>query len=183
MSNVIGVTASTQIIDPRSGYLTRDGFLLFQTFVNAVNGTGASVTVDGIQTLSNKTVSGDLNTLSNIGTNSLKNRTGSDNQVVTGTAGGSGTIAQWDANGDVVGGPEVITLVTTTSAEDAYLSRDGSLEATGPVRLATFTVATVPDATVYTQGLIYVSDEAGGATVAFSDGTNWRRVQDRAVIS
>jgi hypothetical protein len=28
-----------------------------------------------------------------------------------------------------------------------------------------------------------VSDESGGATVAFWDGTDWRRVQDRAVVS
>jgi len=31
--------------------------------------------------------------------------------------------------------------------------------------------------------VIYVSNETGGATLAFSDGTNWRRVQDRAVVS
>lgn len=32
-------------------------------------------------------------------------------------------------------------------------------------------------------GIIYVSDETGGATLAFSDGTNWRRVQDRAIVA
>lgn len=31
--------------------------------------------------------------------------------------------------------------------------------------------------------LIYVTDEAGGAVLAVSDGTNWRRQTDRAVIS
>jgi len=31
--------------------------------------------------------------------------------------------------------------------------------------------------------LLYVTDEAGGAVMAFSDGTNWRRVTDRAVVS
>jgi hypothetical protein len=46
-----------------------------------------------------------------------------------------------------------------------------------------YTVATVPDAAESEQGLIYVSDESGGATLAFSDGTNWRRVQDRVIIS
>ena len=30
---------------------------------------------------------------------------------------------------------------------------------------------------------IYVSNETGGATMAFSDGTNWRRVQDRVICS
>jgi hypothetical protein len=31
--------------------------------------------------------------------------------------------------------------------------------------------------------MIYVSDETSGSTMAFYDGTNWRRIQDRAIIS
>ena len=31
--------------------------------------------------------------------------------------------------------------------------------------------------------MIFVSNESGGATMAFYDGSNWRRVQDRAIIS
>lgn len=50
------------------------------------------------------------------------------------------------------------------------------------VHCPTFTVATVPSVSDG-PGPIFVSDETGGATLAFSDGTNWRRVQDRAVIS
>ena len=34
-----------------------------------------------------------------------------------------------------------------------------------------------------TGDMIFVSNESGGATMAFYDGTNWRRIQDRAVIS
>jgi hypothetical protein len=45
-----------------------------------------------------------------------------------------------------------------------------------------YTVSTLPSASIPGRP-IYVSDETGGATVAFSDGTNWRRVQDRAVVS
>ncbi len=52
-----------------------------------------------------------------------------------------------------------------------------------PPLLPTYTVAGVPAAASYTRGLIYVSNETGGAVVAFSDGTNWRRVTDRNVIS
>ena len=32
-------------------------------------------------------------------------------------------------------------------------------------------------------GLIFVSNESGGAVTAFSDGTNWRRTTDRAIVS
>ena len=49
--------------------------------------------------------------------------------------------------------------------------------------LPTYTVAGVPAVGANARALIYVSDETGGATVAFSDGTNWRRVQDRAIIA
>jgi hypothetical protein len=53
----------------------------------------------------------------------------------------------------------------------------------GPLMAPIYTVATVPDATRSRGGIIYVSNEAGGATLAFSDGTSWRRAQDRVVIS
>lgn len=48
-------------------------------------------------------------------------------------------------------------------------------------RLPIHTVSNLPPPTA--AGLIYVSDETGGAVPAFSDGTNWRRVTDRAVVS
>jgi hypothetical protein len=31
--------------------------------------------------------------------------------------------------------------------------------------------------------MVYCSNESGGAVPAFSDGTNWRRVTDRAIVS
>jgi len=49
--------------------------------------------------------------------------------------------------------------------------------------LPSFTVATLPSAADNPQMLIYVSNETGGAVPAFSDGTNWRRVTDRTVVS
>lgn len=49
------------------------------------------------------------------------------------------------------------------------------------VQLPSYTVATLP--AVAAGGMIYVSDETGGAVVAFGDGTNWRRVTDRAIVS
>jgi hypothetical protein len=43
-------------------------------------------------------------------------------------------------------------------------------------------VADLPAAT-QARGVVYVNDEVDGATLAFSDGTDWRRVQDRAIVS
>lgn len=53
----------------------------------------------------------------------------------------------------------------------------------GPQRLTSYTVLGVPDATVLLGSQIYVNNESGGAVPAFSDGTNWRRVTDRAIVS
>ena len=50
-----------------------------------------------------------------------------------------------------------------------------------PVKFPSYTVATLPTATAAQQ--IYVSDETGGAVMAFSDGTNWRRCTDRVIVS
>lgn len=50
------------------------------------------------------------------------------------------------------------------------------------ITLESYTVGTLPSASGE-PGLIYVSDESGGAVPAFSDGTNWRRVTDRAVVA
>lgn len=52
-----------------------------------------------------------------------------------------------------------------------------------PVRLQEFTVATLPAAANWRGGLVYVSNETGGAQPAFSDGSNWRRFTDRAIVS
>ena len=52
-----------------------------------------------------------------------------------------------------------------------------------PVKLLGALVSALPTAADHTGALIYVSDETGGATPAFSDGTNWRRVADRAIVA
>jgi hypothetical protein len=49
-------------------------------------------------------------------------------------------------------------------------------------QLTSYTVGTLPAATTAGR-MIYVSNETGGATPAFSDGTNWRRVADRAIVA
>ena len=54
----------------------------------------------------------------------------------------------------------------------------------GPIKAQAYDVAALPSPSSTGAGaIIYVSDEVGGATLAFSDGTDWRRVSDRAVVS
>lgn len=57
------------------------------------------------------------------------------------------------------------------------------LSCSGPIRPQSYTVAGLPSAGVGEGSIIYVSNETGGGVLAFSDGTNWRRVTDRAIVS
>lgn len=43
--------------------------------------------------------------------------------------------------------------------------------------------ANLPPPAQHRAYIVAVPDEVGGYTLAFSDGTNWRRVQDRNVVS
>lgn len=54
---------------------------------------------------------------------------------------------------------------------------------TNAVSLPSYQVGTVPSAASNAFAMIYVTNESGGAVPAFSDGTSWRRVTDRAIIS
>lgn len=59
-----------------------------------------------------------------------------------------------------------------------------ALDVAGPIRCGAYTMATLPSASATGAGaIIHIYNESGGATLAFSDGTNWRRVADRAVVS
>ncbi len=72
---------------------------------------------------------------------------------------------------------------TATGGDTIVLQWNATeIKALVPITNPTFTVGTLPSAAIAGQ-TIYVSDEAGGAVMAFSDGTNWRRSTDRAVVS
>jgi len=60
----------------------------------------------------------------------------------------------------------------------------------GPLPVNGYAKAAMPDAAKWASigtdkftSLIFITDDLGGPVLAFSDGTNWRRVTDRAVIS
>jgi hypothetical protein len=75
-------------------------------------------------------------------------------------------------------------LVTDAVTEEADL---GTLVTAGLIYpdqfvLPSYTVSTLPAATPAGQ-MAYVTNESGGAVPAFADGTNWRRVTDRAIVT
>lgn len=102
----------------------------------------------------------------------------------------SGAIIAWSGAdwGSLASEETYLTFEVTPPAsfariEGARLTSAGMI-LSGWVRPASFTVAGAPSAAASGAGaMIFVSNESGGAVPAYSDGANWRRVTDRAVIS
>ncbi|WP_049974162.1 right-handed parallel beta-helix repeat-containing protein [Azospirillum sp. B4] len=94
-----------------------------------------------------------------------------------GAANGAANILDAAGNARVAVLDSAITLAGTVTVNSVT-----AFDASGIVGLRSYTVATQPSAAT-AQRMIYVSDESGGPVPAFSDGTNWRRVTDRAVVS
>jgi hypothetical protein len=101
-------------------------------------------------------------------------------------------------NGSAVGAsPVTDSLFPDAAAYDSFGVQDNYVKAlvlalvriwkngpsTFPVLLPPYVKSALPSAAANLTGMIYVVDEVGGAVPAFSDGTNWRRVTDRAVVS
>ena len=97
--------------------------------------------------------------------NRLDLASGDDLRLVSGALQFGGTTEQISRSGGVV---------TYTAATRHTF--------TTPVQLPSYTVAGVPSANPAGQ-MAYISNESGGAVPAFSDGANWRRVTDRAIIT
>lgn len=101
----------------------------------------------------------------------------------TGTAAGGDVRIRVAPNGSTGSTLNALIEALRVRATDLATVCAGAVVAGGPSVLASYTVSTVPSASLWTRGLIYVSDDIGGPIPAFSDGTNWRRVSDRAIVS
>ena len=89
--------------------------------------------------------------------------------------------------GTSIGGPTATTNMFIEASSNGKvgigtLTPGSRLHVNGTIQMLSSTVAGLPSASPAGQ-IIYVSNETGGATLAFSDGTNWRRVHDRAVCA
>lgn len=154
--------------------------------VNATADTTNRLTVSAPATLLNNEGAGHqlkLNKAAAADTASLMFQTGFSGRAEMGTTGSDAFAVKVSANG-------------TTWSTAIHVATDGkigiggvtspsvALHAGGPVRVASYTVATLPSATSSGAGaLAYVSNEVGGAVLAFSDGAAWRRVTDRLVVA
>jgi hypothetical protein len=136
-----------------SGTAGTDGNLVaWDASGDAVDGptppTGAIVGTSDTQTLTDKTIAAADNTLS-LTTDSVDAiaeiaaaiKTGADGQLVTGTAGTSGNLASWNADGDVIGAGFAATSVILAGGSVAFTA-DQSLGGFKVTNLGTPTAGT-----------------------------------------
>ena len=85
----------------------------------------------------------------------------------------------------IVDNPKFGDLIVNGNGEidpNFALYLEALTEAVNETQVESYAVADLPDVTAATR-IVYVTDEVDGPTLAFNDGTDWRRVQDRAVVT
>ena len=201
-ANVITTLASTQFVSVTgnvtggniitAGQITATGNVTGNYFV----GNGSQLT--GINSFSTIAVSGQSSVIAESIADTLTLTAGSGISIVTNA--GTDTITIAAVGGDSIfatGGDMGTVDEAVTAEEDLGLITDsitqsydlGSIVIGGlvwPTQLVlpSFTVAEIASLTATPAGqMILCTNEAGGTVPAFSDGTDWRRVTDRAVIT
>jgi len=159
-----------------------------------ITGNGAGLT--GINTFSNVTVTGGNSAVADSISDTLTLTAGSGIAIVVDSATDTITIAASGGSEIFVDGANFGTITeAVTATDDLGLVTEvvdqeadlGTIVTSGLIYpdqfvLPSFTTTTLPSASVI-GAMIFVTNETGGAVPAFADGTNWRRVTDRAVVS
>jgi hypothetical protein len=159
-----------------------------------ITGNGAGLT--GINTFSNVTVTGGNSAVADSIADTLTLTAGTGISIVIDPTTDTITIGAQTGSEIFVDGADFGTvtepvtlsddlgLVTDAVTEEADL---GTLVTSGLIYpdqfvLPSYTTSTLPSAAV-AGAMIYVTNETGGPVPAFADGTNWRRVTDRAIVT
>ena len=94
---------------------------------------------------------------------------------------GALTLKAFNCTGDItLNGNSTVTGLKTPFLNSDAVPRSYADGLIG--KHAIYAVSSLPAASGRAATVVYVNDESGGATMAFSDGINWRRVQDRAIV-
>lgn len=192
--NVTGTVSSTGNVT--AGNLLTGGLISATGNVTGGNILGNGAGLSGINVFSNITVQGGNSVIADSIADTLTLIAGSGIAIVADATSDTITIAASAGSDIFVDGADFGTVTEpVTASDDLGLVTDsvtaqsdlGSLVISGLIYpdqfvLPSYTVTTLPSASV-AGAMIYVTNEAGGAVPAFSDGTNWRRVTDRAIVS
>jgi hypothetical protein len=157
-------------------------------------GNGASLT--GINAFSNVTVTGGNSAVADSISDTLTLTAGTGISIVVDSATDTITFGVQSGSEIFVDGADFGTVTEpVTLSDDLGLVTDavtaeadlGTLVTSGLIYpdqfvLPSYTTSTLPSAAV-AGAMIYVTNETGGPVPAFADGTNWRRVTDRAIVT
>jgi len=157
-------------------------------------GNGSGLT--GINAFSNVTVTGGNSAVANSIADTLTLTAGTGISIVVDPTTDTITIGAQTGSEIFVDGADFGTVTEpVTLSDDLGLITDavdseadlGTLVTSGLIYpdqfvLPSYTTSTLPSAAV-AGAMIYVTNEAGGPVPAFADGTNWRRVTDRAIVT
>lgn len=150
--------------------ISNNGNLQISGGLNITTSTDSSGTV---------TISGS----SDITVNSLSSADSSqilinDSVRVTGTLTADSIVASTISPPDSLSGTYTISSPTTITLDPV-----SEIINDAPMKLVNKTVAQLSSLVSSVGAMVFVTNETGGAVPAFYDGTNWRRVTDRSVVS
>ena len=155
---------------------------------NIVGGTDISTSITGSTLTINYTGSGGAGTPGGNNTEVQFNNSGSfggDSDFTynstTNTLQVANLVASSIAPPNSLVGTYSITSPTTITLNAA--SGAGEVKSEVPFKLVSKTVTQLGSLSASAGTMVYCTDESGGAIPAFYDGTNWRRVSDRAIVS
>jgi hypothetical protein len=194
-SNVAVFATTGQYV---TGLISASGNITTTANVSGGNILGNGRNLSGINTFSTISVSGQsdvvadsiIDTLTLAAGTGISITTDAGNDVITISSVATDSI--FATGGDMGTITEAVTtsedLGTVTSA--ATVQYDLGTESTSGIitpsllLLPSYTVAGLGSLTANPAGqFVFCSNESGGSVPAFSDGTNWRRVTDRAIVS
>lgn len=179
-----------QFIDPQAGWLC---YIMDETAWHYFDGSAWSKFINpdarfdqvGINTSADTTNRLSLSSPASLFNNSgnghqlkINKATASDNASLLFQTGFSGR-AEFGLSGD----DQFRIKISSdgSSFTTALTANDARIDANLPLGLTPYNVANLPTTNPSGQ-MIYVSDAAIGAIIAFSDGTNWRRSDTRAIV-
>lgn len=194
-SNVVVFATTGQYV---TGLISASGNITTTANVSGGNILGNGRNLSGINTFSTISVSGQSDVVADSITDTLTLAAGTGISITTDAGNDVITISSvatdsiFATGGDTGTITEAVTtsedLGTVTSA--ATVQYDLGTESTSGIitpsllLLPSYTVAGLGSLTANPAGqFVFCSDESGGSVPAFSDGTNWRRVTDRAIVS
>ena len=165
----------------------------------AISPSGGSVIADASE---------DTLTLENGNNISMSANSGTDTITINATAAGTNEQVQFNNAGNFGGDsdftynsstntltiknliaesvnpPSTLTgTYTISSPTTITLDPTSEIINDAPMKLKGYTVAQLGSLTSSAGAMVYCTDETGGSIPAFYDGTNWRRVSDRAIVS